>query len=176
MAPGDAASTISAIAGFSLVLLLTVSPLMDMLKARGVTSRWSSGATQGIAVCLAGCAMAMLPFTDSAVPRLLLIGLAFGTGAVAVPLHYMTTAEVVPTAQRGALFGIVAATGTLPGLVAPALTGYLIDAADSTASGYTTAFLISALVMILTGLLAVACIRPERDAERLAAGFSGMKP
>lgn len=167
MAPGAAASTISAIAGFSLVLLLTVSPFMDVLKSRGVSSRWSSGATQGIAVCVAGCAMAVFPFADGTVSRLLLIGLAFGTGAVAVPLHYMTAAEVVPTVQRGALFGIVAATGTLPGLVAPALTGYLIDAADTTASGYTAAFLISALVMILTGLLAVAFIRPERDAERL---------
>ncbi|GAA2101768.1 MFS transporter [Streptomyces albiaxialis] len=168
MTPGAAASTISAIAAFSLVLLLTVSPLMDVLKARGVTSRWSSGATQGIAVCVAGCAMAAFPFTDAPLVQHLLIGLAFGTGAVAVPLHYMTAAEVVPAAQRGALFGIVAATGTLPGLVAPALTGHLIDAADTTASGYTYAFLISAAVMLLTGLLAVACIRPERDAARLA--------
>ncbi|MFE0759728.1 MFS transporter [Streptomyces smyrnaeus] len=174
MTPASAATTISAIAAFSLVLLLTVSPLMDVLKARGVTSRWSSGAAQGIAVCTAGCAMAAFPFMDATVPRQLLIGLAFGTGAVAVPLHYMTVAEIVPTAQRGAVFGIVAASGTLPGLVAPSLTGHLIDAADTTASGYPTAFLISALVMLLTGLLAVARIRPERDAERLAAaGITG---
>ncbi|MFF1690369.1 hypothetical protein [Streptomyces sp. NPDC058254] len=60
-----------------------------------------------------------------------------------------------------------AATGTLPGLVAPALTRHLIDAADTTASGYTTAFLVAALVMVLAGLLSVASIRPERDALRL---------
>ncbi|MEU2085068.1 MFS transporter [Streptomyces albus] len=169
MRPQAAASTISAIAGFSLVLLLTVSPLMDVLKSRGVSSRWSSGAAQGGAVLVAGCAMAAFPFTDGTVLGHLLIGLAFGTGAVAVPLHYMTVAEVVPAAQRGALFGVVAATGTLPGLVAPSLTGRLIDAADTAASGYTTAFLISALVMLLTGLFAVASIRPEHDAGRLAA-------
>ncbi|MEU1862564.1 MFS transporter [Streptomyces gardneri] len=170
MTPGTSATVISTVSAFSLVLLLTVSPLMDALKARGVSSRWSSGATQGFAVCLAGCAMAVFPFVDAAVPRLLLIGLAFGTVAVAIPLHYMTAAEVVPTAQRGALFGIVAATGTLPGLVAPYLTGRLIDGADTAASGYTTAFLIAAVVMVLAGLLAVTAIRPERDARRLGLG------
>ncbi|MEU3690622.1 MFS transporter [Streptomyces narbonensis] len=170
MAPGTAATVISAVSAFSLVLLLTVSPLMDALKARGVSSRWSSGATQGFAVCVAGCAMAVFPFVDAAVPRLLLIGLAFGTVAVAIPLHYMTAAEVVPTAQRGSLFGIVAATGTLPGLVAPYLTGRLIDGADTAASGYTAAFLIAAAVMVLAGLLAVTAIRPERDARHLGLG------
>ncbi|MFG2525053.1 MFS transporter [Streptomyces sp. NPDC048527] len=171
MSPGTAATTISAVSALSLVLLLTVSPLMDALKTRGVTSRWSSGATQGIAVCVAGAAMAAFPLINSTLPRLLLIALAFGTVAVAIPLHYMTTAEVVPTAQRGAVFGIVAATGTLPGLVAPSLTGRLIDAADTTASGYTTAFLVAALVMVLAGLLSVASIRPERDALRLGLGL-----
>ncbi|MFD3475817.1 MFS transporter [Streptomyces sp. NPDC058695] len=167
MSPGTAATTISGVSALSLVLLLTVSPLMDALKTRGVTSRWSSGATQGIAVCVGGAAMATFPLINATLPRLLLIALAFGTVAVAIPLHYMTTAEVVPTAQRGAVFGIVAATGTLPGLVAPSLTGHLIDAADTRASGYTTAFLVAALVMVLAGLLSVASIRPERDALRL---------
>ncbi|MFM9373721.1 MFS transporter [Streptomyces sp. Da 82-17] len=164
---GAAATTISVISAFSLVLLLTVSPLMDVLKSRGVTSRWSTGATQGIAVCVAGCAMAAFPFVDGHLPRLLLIGLAFGTVAVAVPLHYMTVAEVVPTAQRGALFGIVAGTGTLAGLVAPSLTGHFVDAADTAAAGYGNAFALAALVMAACGLFAVAAIRPERDAWAL---------
>ncbi|MEV5683040.1 hypothetical protein AB0L68_07570 [Streptomyces sp. NPDC052164] len=109
--------------------------------------------------------------------------MAFGCTAVAIPLHYMTTAEVVPTAQRGAVFGIVAATGTLPGLIAPSLTGHLIAAATTQAAGYRTAFLVTAVVMVVTavvmvvtavvmvvaGAFAVAAIRPEHDARRLAS-------
>ncbi|MFJ2780524.1 MFS transporter [Kitasatospora sp. NPDC087315] len=173
MSPKAAATTISAVSAFSLVLLLAVSPLMDALKSRGVSSRWSSGAAQGSAVCVAGCAMAALPLTDAALPRLLLIVLAFGTVAIAIPLHYMTAAEVVPTAQRGALFGIVAATGTLPGLLAPFLTGRLLDTADDPASGYRTAFLIAGLVMTVAGTLALIAIRPERDARRLELDTPG---
>ncbi|CAM5278699.1 hypothetical protein STENM327S_01684 [Streptomyces tendae] len=161
------ATAISGISALSLVLLLTVSPLMDALKARGVSSRWSSGAAQGASVCVAGCAMVAFPFVDGDAVRMLLIGVAFGTVAVAIPLHYVTVAEVVPAAQRGAVFGIVAATGTLPGLIAPFVTGHLIDAADTASSGYATAFLVAAGVMLPAGASAITAIRPERDARRL---------
>ncbi|MFF9572112.1 MFS transporter [Streptomyces sp. NPDC014685] len=167
MSAESTATTISVISGYGLLLLLAVSPVVDALKARGVSSRWSSGAAQSIAVCVAGCAMAAFPFIGSTVGRLVLIGLAFGTIAIAIPLHYMTAAEVVPTSQRGAVFGIVAGLGTLPGLVAPSLTGHLIDTAESPADGYTTAFLTAAAVMLVAGVLALTAIRPERDARRL---------
>lgn len=174
MAPGAAATTVSAVAAFSLVLLLTVSPFVDLLKSRGVSSRWSCGALQGAVVCAAGAAMAAFPFADAPGPRFLLIAVAFGCAGVAVPLHYMTTAEAVPTAQRGAVFGIVAATGTLPGLIAPALTGHLIDAGATQQGGYTAAFLVTAGVMLAAGALAITVIRPERDARRLGLGTGGV--
>ncbi|MCZ0983171.1 MFS transporter [Streptomyces diastatochromogenes] len=167
MSAAASATAISVISGLGLVLLLTVSPFVDALKSRGVSSRWSSGAVQSIAVCAAGCAMAAFPFVDATGPRLVLIALAFGTVAVTIPLHYMTTAEVVPPAQRGAVFGIVAGLGTLPGLMAPFLTGHLIDTADTPADGYTTAFLTAGAVMLTAGALALAVIQPERDARRL---------
>ncbi|MFB7592435.1 MFS transporter [Streptomyces sp. NPDC056169] len=170
MSAAASATAISVMSGFGLVLLLAVSPFVDALKSRGVSSRWSSGAAQSIAVCVAGCAMTAFPFVDASGPRLVLIALAFGGTAIAVPLHYMTTAEVVPPAQRGAVFGIVAGIGTLPGLVAPFLAGHLIDTAGTPAAGYTTAFLVAGAVMLAAGVFALAAIRPDRDAVRLGLG------
>ncbi|MGW7519975.1 MFS transporter [Streptomyces sp. NPDC054796] len=167
LTPGTAATLISAIAAFSLVLLLSVSPLVDFLNRRGVSTRWSSGVPQGIAVMAAGVAMATLSFADGQVLAIVLLALAFGGHAIVFPLHYMTTAAVVPPLQRGALFGIVAASGTLPNLIAPYLTGHMLDTADSQSAGYTSAFLLTAAVMLLTGLVALLTIRPERDARRL---------
>ncbi|WP_129305423.1 MFS transporter [Streptomyces sp. L2] len=169
MSPGGAATFISGVSAFSFVLLLTVSPLVDALKRRGVSSRWSSGAPQGVAVTVAGLAMAVFPFADARAPLLALLAVAFGAHAVAFPLHYMTTAAVVPPAQRGAVFGIVAATGTLPGLIAPYLTGRLLDSAPAQSTGYTHAFLLSAAVILVCGLVALTAIRPERDVRRLGA-------
>ncbi|MGW5861441.1 MFS transporter [Streptomyces sp. NPDC055239] len=167
MTPGGAATVISGISAFSFVLLLAVSPFADALRRRGVSSRWANGAPQGIAVVVAGLAMASFSFVGDGWLQVLLIAVAFGGNAVVFPLHYMTTAAVVPAHQRGALFGIVAATGTLPGLVAPYLTGRLLDTADSQSAGYTGSFLLSAGVMLLAGLTALVYIRPERDARRL---------
>ncbi|MER8087794.1 hypothetical protein ACIO6T_24230 [Streptomyces sp. NPDC087532] len=73
----------------------------------------------------------------------------------------------MPTRQRGALFGVVAATGTRPGLVAPFLTGRIIDTAGSESVGYLIAFLMAAAVMVAAGVFAFVAIRPEHDAERL---------
>lgn len=79
----------------------------------------------------------------------------------ATPTPGPRPAEVVPTTQRGAL----------PGLLAPYLTGRLLDAADAPGTGYRTAFLVAALVMTVAGALAALAIRPEHDARRL--GLAG---
>ncbi len=178
MTPGGAATVISAISGFSLVLLLTVPPLTDRLRRRGRSARWAIGAPQGAAVVCAAVAMATFPFVDGQSAHLALLALAFGGHAIVFPLHYMTASAVVPPLQRGAVFGIVAATGTLPGLVAPFLTGHLLDSAASAGVGYTHAFLLSAAVMLVCGLVALVAIRPQRGARRLglASQAGGSKP
>ncbi|KOS57659.1 MFS transporter [Rhodococcus rhodochrous] len=166
--PGDVAGVISVISGTSLVLLLTISPLSDLLLRKGLSVRWAHGALQGIAVTIAGIAMVLVPFADGSAIRLVLIVIAFSGSAVAFPLHYMTAAAVVPPAKRGAVFGILAATGTLPGLVAPYVTGRIVDGGATVVAGYGTAFTLAAVVMIACGVYAVAAIRPAHDAHRLS--------
>ncbi|WP_309141881.1 MFS transporter [Streptomyces griseicoloratus] len=167
MAAGRASVTISAVSALSLVLLLTVPALVDRRKRRGRAGRATDGLAQGLAVLVSGGALALLPFTEPRPLQLVLVALAFGCHAVALPLHYVTTAAVVPAARRGAVFGVVAATGTLPGMFVPYLTGRMVDGAASEAAGYTMAFLLSAAVMAVCGAVAMAAIRPERDARAL---------
>ncbi|MFJ5194306.1 MFS transporter [Streptomyces sp. NPDC088394] len=167
MSPGTAAAVLSAVAALSFVLLLALSPVVDRLTRRGLSLRRSIGVPQGAAVMCAGAAMAVFPFVGPLPVRLALIAVAFAVHSIAFPLHYMTAAAVVPASQRGALFGVVAATGTLPGLLAPSLTGRLLDSASSTGAGYTQSFAVAAVVMIVCGAVSVCCIRPARDAARL---------
>ncbi|MER5630533.1 MFS transporter [Streptomyces nitrosporeus] len=166
-----ASSAVSMVSAVSLVLLLTVPAYVDRLKRRGVSSRSADGVPQGVAVLVAGGALALLPYATGTAVQLALVAVAFGCHAVALPLHYVTTAAVVPESRRGAVFGIVAASGTLPGLFVPYLTGRLVDGAASESAGYTAAFLLSAAVMAVCGLLAVVTVRPERDARRLLSGL-----
>jgi MFS family permease len=169
MSPGTTAAVLSAVAALSFVLLLALSPVVDRLTRRGLSLRLSIGVPQGVAVMCAGAAMAVFPFVGPLPVRLALIAVAFAVHSIAFPLHYMTAAAVVPASQRGALFGIVAATGTLPGLLAPSLTGRLLDSASSTGAGYTQSFALAAAVMTVCGAVSLCCIRPARDAARLGA-------
>ncbi|MFC9409228.1 MFS transporter [[Kitasatospora] papulosa] len=170
MTPGGAATVISAISAFSLVLLLSVPVLGDFLRRRGGSSRGSTAIPQGVAVGVAALAMAAFPFVDGRGVHLALLALAFGGHAIVFPLHYMTVSAVVSAVQRGAVFGVVAAAGTLPGLISPYLTGYMLDSAASRSAGYTQAYLLSAAVMLVCAVAALITIRPERDARRLRLG------
>ncbi|MGZ2356729.1 MFS transporter [Streptomyces sp. 372A] len=170
MTPGQGATVISAISAFSLVLLLSVPVLVDFLRRRGRSSRWSTAVPQGVAVAVAALAMAALPFVDGRGAHLALLAVAFGGHAIVFPLHYMTVSAVVPAIQRGAVFGVVAAAGTLPGLVSPYLTGHMLDSAASRSAGYTQAYLLSAAVMLVCAVAALIAIRPEQDARRLRLG------
>ncbi|WP_395570554.1 MFS transporter [Streptomyces sp. BK79] len=162
-----ASAAISAVSGLSLVLLLTVPALVDRRKRRTGPGGNADGHVQGLAVLVSGAALALLPFVEQRPLQLVLVALAFACHAVALPLHYVTTAAVVPAARRGAVFGVVAATGTLPGMFVPYLTGRLVDGAASEATGYSIAFLLSAAVMAVCGAVAMLAIRPQRDARAL---------
>ncbi|MGP2442116.1 MFS transporter [Streptomyces sp. JW3] len=162
-----ASGMVSAVSVLSLVLLLTVPALLDRRRRRGRCGPAADGLAQGGAVLVSAAALAPLPFASSVPLQLALIAVAFACHSVALPLHYVTTAAVVPAARRGAVFGVVAATGTLPGMFVPYLTGRLVDGAATETAGYAAAFLVSALVLALCGAVATVAVRPGRDARAL---------
>ncbi|RSS19772.1 MFS transporter [Streptomyces sp. WAC08401] len=162
-----ASVAVSAVSVLSLLLLLSVPALVDRRKRHGRAGRAVDGMAQGAAVLVSGAALALLPFAEQRAAQLALVAVAFAAHAVAIPLHYVTTAAVVPAARRGPVFGVVAATGTLPGMFVPYLTGHLVDGAASEATGYAIAFLLSAAVMAVCGAVAMLAIRPDRDARAL---------
>ncbi|MFF9188906.1 MFS transporter [Streptomyces rochei] len=162
-----ASVAVSAVSVLSLLLLLSVPALVDRRKRHGRAGRAADGIAQGAAVLVSGAALALLPFAEQRAAQLALVAVAFAAHAVAIPLHYVTTAAVVPAARRGPVFGVVAATGTLPGMFVPYLTGHLVDGAASEATGYAIAFLLSAAVMAVCGAVAMLAIRPDRDARAL---------
>ncbi|CAL9277877.1 Hexuronate transporter [Streptomyces sp. SudanB5_2050] len=162
-----ASVAVSAVSVLSLLLLLSVPALVDRRKRHGRAGRAADGIAQGAAVLVSGAALALLPFAEQRPAQLALVAVAFAAHAVAIPLHYVTTAAVVPAGRRGPVFGVVAATGTLPGMFVPYLTGHLVDGAASEATGYAIAFLLSAAVMAVCGAVAMLAIRPDRDARAL---------
>ncbi|MFC9270029.1 MFS transporter [Streptomyces zhihengii] len=164
---GEIARAISLYALVTIVVPLTVSPWAARLHRRGVSSRRARGLTQGGLVLAAGTALALLPSADAPAAQLALIAVAFGLGAGAFPLSYETTSEVTPASRRGASLGLLVAFQTLPGLLAPAVTGVLVDSGADESAGYTLALVTGGLLTVVCGLVAALTVHPERDAPNV---------
>lgn len=164
---GQAAGVVSLYALTTVISTLVFSPLAAFLNRRGLSSRLARGGMQSLIVIVGGVALILLPYTAAHVPQLVLSALAFGLVSAVYPLAYQTTAEISPGAQRSATLTTLIAVSTLPGLIAPAISGRLIDAAPSIASGYNIAFVVAAVVLLASGVIGFLTINPERDITRL---------
>ncbi|MEU6264970.1 MFS transporter [Saccharopolyspora shandongensis] len=144
----------------------------EWLMRRGVSSRLARGVLGGVAVMIAGIAMVLFPLTAGGL-QLVLMTVAFSLGAIAFAIGSTVNSEISPTRQRGAVLSIYTAAATTAGLIAPYVTGRLIEAAATPATGYTIGFTVAGALLLLGGLLAALIVRPERDARRL--GVDGVR-
>jgi MFS family permease len=94
--------------------------------------------------------------------------------SVGIPLLVTIIMGVAPIAHRGAVLGIVVAISTLPAIVAPSVTGLIIQAAGKNAAvGFHNAYLLASLLLLSIGVFFLACVRPgdahlEEKRERSA--------
>ncbi|MEU0407655.1 MFS transporter [Streptomyces griseorubiginosus] len=79
-------------------------------------------------------------------------------------------ARITPAPQRGVVLGALAFVYALAGVLSPLTVGRVVDTAASVDAGYRAAFLLTAALLAVTGLLAVWRLRPERDGRRPAGG------
>ena len=81
--------------------------------------------------------------------------------AVANPTLVTITSTVAPAAHRGAILGILVAVVTLPGLIAPWMTGLIIQATGKNVGvGFHNAYLLASLFLMIGGVVFLACVRP----------------
>ncbi|MGH3439215.1 MAG: MFS transporter [Sciscionella sp.] len=154
------------------LLILGQGVLTQRLMRRGVSSRLARGVLGGIVVVIAGIGMLLFP---SAIGwfQIAMITVAFSFGGIVLTIGSTVTGEISPTRQRGAILSIYAAVATLAGVIAPYVTGRIIEAAATPTAGYTIAFTIAGVLLLLGGLPALLFVRPERDARRFGLRAAG---
>ncbi|MGW6659595.1 MFS transporter [Rhodococcus sp. NPDC055024] len=141
---------------------------------RGVSSRRARGLLGG--ACVAGSGVALLAavtFVDDGWLQITLLGIGFGVGSVIIPIGQTTSSEISPTNRRGGVLGAYAAVYAIAGVIAPALTGYLVGLYTSPTTGYLVVMILTGFLLIVGGLLAAIFVRPERDRARLALLVEG---
>ena len=94
---------------------------------------------------------------------------------VTVPILSTIITVVTPAAHRGAVLGTVVAVATLPGFIAPLVTGLIIQSAGkNVVFGFHNAYLLASLLLLIVGVFFMACARPddeqlEEKSRRVAA-------
>jgi MFS family permease len=102
--------------------------------------------------------------------RIPLAMLAVGIAAVIYSMGPPLLSEITPVQQQGAILGLSNAAFSLAGLIAPWLTGHIVDVGLDPAAGFRQGFLFGGCLICVGGLVAAVLIKPASDLARFVNG------
>ena len=153
----------------SMAAMLLSSYVTDRLAGRGTTVRVSRGLVSAVALFVCGACLAAIPYATSSWIAVVLVVTGYGVGVATFPLMFVAVTHISPERQVASTLGVFVALFQTSGILAPWLTGHLVDAASSPIDGYTTAFQIFGVVAIAGAAVMFLTVDPERDRARVAA-------
>lgn len=160
------------------VASLVLSGIADWQFRRTQSSRKSRvymmGAT-GLVSAVCWYLFVSMPNTGTSVTFLVI---AAAMGSPGYPLGNAIVSDMVLPEHRGTLLGVMLACATSAGLIAPAVSGLLIQHGATTATGYYNAFTLMASMNLVTVILLLIGVRPPKPGtmppyvQRLTANAS----
>jgi ACS family D-galactonate transporter-like MFS transporter len=151
----------------SVIVLLAGGWLSQRLSAGGIGSRWARGVFGGAGVMLGGIALLVLPYMPNAGLQIAMTIIGTALPTVIYIIGPSIVGEITPVAQRGALLAIGTAIGTSAGLLAPYVTGSVVENAATPLAGFHFGYSICGAIMLLGGIIGASLMNPERELERL---------
>jgi MFS transporter, ACS family, D-galactonate transporter len=146
------------------------------LRRRGASNRVACGWVSGAYLLVGAIALIALPLVPGHVLPVLCTIVAFSSGAVVFSLCPVMVAEITPTAQRGLALATGNAIATLAGVLAPVVTGIIVDSGATAVEGFRNGFVLSGAVAACAAIVVIVLIDPEADARRLAATQTDLAP
>ncbi|WP_428534274.1 MFS transporter [Rhodopila sp.] len=141
--------------------------ISQVLVARGVSSRAARAMLGCVPLIVGGLLVLAVPHVSDAAAKLALLVVGGGlTGPIYVVCAPMI-AEFTPIAQRGAVIAIFGAIYTLAGIIAPYVSGSLIQGAATVLDGYQQGYMVSGSAQIIGGIAGLLLMWPARDRERI---------
>ena len=154
------------------VAQLGATLLSDRLVRRGVASKYARGVLVGVIGLVSGICVVAFPHAGSPPVAMTLLAIGLGAPGMAFPLGQLVAAEITPVRKRTAVLGWTVGLVTSAGLVAPAVTGAMVDAAATPHQGYVNVWTLTGVLLIVAAVLAIFTIDPARDAARLGTAKS----
>ncbi|MFE7416269.1 MFS transporter [Rhodococcus sp. NPDC057529] len=156
---------IPSIAGLFFMFLCT--SISDRLLVRGASSRVLRGIVPGIALLLCGAALITMPYIRTPIVAVLVVSIGYGVGTVIIPLFNAAISEICPPQQMAGVLGVFMAMMATGGLIAPYLTGVIVDSAATPADGYASAFQIFGVAAVIGAVIALLTVNSVRDRARI---------
>ncbi|KAB2347049.1 MFS transporter [Actinomadura rudentiformis] len=150
------------------VLALSAGVLAQRLLKRGASPRLAQGVVGAIAALAAGVCLLGLTRVSPVALMLPLMAIGFAAGNAQTPLTNAAIARICPPGQRAAALATSYAIAATSSILAPYVSGRLIDSAASEAAGFDHAFDLSGWLLLAGGLIAFLTVRPDRDAQATA--------
>lgn len=143
------------------------------LLRRGLPSRVARGMFVSLCLILSGLLAAALVLPGlSVVERMACLTFSGGLALVMYSIGPAMLAEVVPSGQRGSMLAIGNACGSLAGLAAPVVTGFLVQGATGiNGEGYAHGFLVCGAILVIAGLSGLYMMNPQRSRAQLHDGM-----
>lgn len=161
---------IAAISPFLSVLAVAIFGLFSAwLVKRGTSTRWARGVLIGVVLLMGGACTAVGVAAGGSVAGIVLVSWGIAINQCIYPLTMLVVSEIAPDARRSVSIGVHAALITLAGLIGPSVTGAIAQAGHGPV-GYSHAFMLVGILMLIGGAAAILWIRPSRDKAALAAG------
>lgn len=151
----------------SLLFLLLSASIGDRLRVRGTSARILRGVVPGTGLLLCGLTLLTLPHIDVPWLAVLVVSVGYGLGTITFPLFNAGLSEICPPQQMAGTLGLFLALMATGGLLAPYLTGLIVDAADNPAAGYALAFQVFGAAAAVGAVIALLTVNPGRDARRV---------
>ncbi|MFE5393583.1 MFS transporter [Streptomyces sp. NPDC056568] len=148
-------------------VLLAHGLLARRATLRGAGGKLPAGAGAGLLLVASALAVTVFATADA---LWLKVPMMFGPMALAlvmITVAQTAIARMTPPSQRGVVLGALVAVFALGGIVSPLALGWIVDSAASATIGYRTGWLVTAALLLVTGILAALFMRPEKDARRL---------
>lgn len=149
--------------------MLLGSWITDRRVAAGASSRLMRGIVPSVGLLVGGLLLVSLPYIGPAYLAVAAVVFGYGFGTIAMPVMNAVIAQICPAGQRPGALGVFLALQNSSGLVAPALTGALVDSASDPAAGFALAFQVFGIAVVLGGIAMLVLVDPQRDARRIAA-------
>ena len=149
-------------------VVLITGWISQVMLGRGTNTRVSRGIIGAAPLVIGGALLLAATFVTNQNLQIALVVLATGLSASIYVVCPPMISEFAPTGQRGALIGTYGALYTLAGVIAPYTMGSVIQKAAVPLQGYMLGFQIQAVILLVSGVIGLLLLWPNKERERLA--------